>query len=177
MRWLHHVNLGLVNRANVLSNITFDKDRSQRIINILKKIVGVYSDRDKREKLLPNIKNTILVNVLESKKYNEGGDRYKQLINNYLCYTAHHKFLSIVYIIESNATLFNIMANTIRSYDSNVFIVEYPYHLFWKCISTKTTIPNRKDSTDANYEGFLLFIFYNIELLKVYYHPSKTLDF
>ena len=100
------------------------------MINIFKKVAGIY-DNQKRQNQLSEIKKTVLVNVLESKKYIDGNDRYKQLINNYLCYISHHKFISILYIIESNATLFESMAKTIHSYNSNVYIIEYPYHLFW----------------------------------------------
>jgi len=133
-------------RAALLMQVAHDPGRTKRVLSVLNDVAGIYVDSSRLQQhpKQSRMRKTVLLTVLEAQI--EGSDkakdpnsqyRYKRLIKNHLCYNQQHGFISLVYIIDSNATRFTMESNVLKALDPNIRVIEYPYELFWRTVAQK----------------------------------------
>ena len=127
---------------------TFDATREGRISTMLIRNAGIYNSRVKAKKL--GLQRTVLISVV-SLGSGKKGEIYKDMLKNWLCYTAHYDFKPVVYYLsQSDTGLNNRSAHSInhaeaqtylddlRQINRNAVFVDYPIHLFWSLLTQKT---------------------------------------
>ena len=137
----------LKNWAHLLVE-TFDATREGRISKMLIRNSGIYRSRGKAKKL--GIEKTVLISVV-SLGTGKKGEIYKDMLKNWLCYTAHYDFMPVVYYLsQSDSGVNNRSAlsvshaeaetylDELRQINRNAVFVDYPINLFWSLLTRKT---------------------------------------
>ena len=150
-----------------LANKTFDASREGRISRMLRRNSGIYRNRTKAKKIA--LQNTVLVSVI-SLVNGVTTDLYKEVLGNWLCFTAHYDYKPVVYYlsppssnsssstqghsnIDTNIQTQNYL-NELRKINPNALFIEYPTHLFWSLLTQKTRWTGlAKKRTNVDFKG------------------------
>lgn len=128
------------------SSETFDPSRGKRILKLLERNSGIYTNKEKAQ--YSGVERTILLSVIS---LNEGKsiNVYRQILRNWLCYTAHYDYMPVVYFLSdpsganhTDTSLQKINVSSIikdlSEINKNAIFIDYPSHLFWSLLSEKT---------------------------------------
>lgn len=150
----------LLEMWNIKSNETYDKYREKKILHLLGKNSGIYQSKSKAKR--NRVERTVLLSVISSSD-GKGAGLYKQMLRNWLCYTAHYDYMPVVYYLsQSNPTNqsdfmkpegdANAYFQELKGMNENVVFVDYPTHLFWSLL-TKKQKWKKNDRNDVDFEG------------------------
>ena len=128
------------------SSETFDSSRGNRILKLLERNSGVYTNKEKTQ--YNGVERTILLSVIS---LNEGKtiNVYRQILRNWLCYTAHYDYMPVVYFLSEpsetshTGTLqhrisVSSIIKDLCEINKHAIFIDYPSHLFWSLLSEKT---------------------------------------
>eukprot|EP01038_Epipyxis_sp_PR26KG_P011273 gene11273-15125_t len=113
--------------------------RLMEVQTILSKATGIYLNQSLAKnrfnnRLIKTLNSTVLISVIEM---NDSSDKYEHFLRNLLCFYHFYHFKTVVYVIDTKN-------KSIKELDfgENVFIISYPFELFWQIISNKSTALN-----------------------------------
>eukprot|EP01038_Epipyxis_sp_PR26KG_P018148 gene18148-25525_t len=193
--------------AYEIGNYTIDNNRKQIMEHVLSDASGIYHNKTKLKILnkkyyndfIDNnwdkynnnnnnynsynadqtnpISKTVFVNVFETGNI-EYEQKYKELIDNFLCNMNDLEYEIIIYILDKDKDNVREKTKQLRSIHPFIRFVEYPYSLFWKYIATKETeIFSNKNNVyyQNNYptfndHGFLVMLIPILEILELGYN-------
>lgn len=131
-----------------LQNESFDATREGKLSRMLMNNAGIYRNRTKAKKI--GLQKTVLMSVVSLGR-GKKGDLYKDILRNWLCYTAHYDFMPVVYYLSQSDTGTNNRSelstndadsitylDELRAINRNTVFIEYPMHLFWSLLTRKT---------------------------------------
>ena len=113
--------------------------RSVRLLQVLRYASGIYANASKARTL--GLSNTIMVTLLTLT--DRASKEYKNILKNWLCYTAHYQHKPLIYYsyepTNSNpSTLLETTLNDLRHYNRLSRFIDFPNALFWHYLTKKT---------------------------------------
>lgn len=154
--------LRLLKMWKMKSNETYDELREKKILLLLERNSGIYQSKSKAKR--NGVEKTVLLSVISLSDGKAMG-LYKQMLRNWLCYTAHYNYMPVVYFLSqsnpANQSEFmkqeeNMQAffEQLKEINENTVFVDYPTQLFWSLLSRKKIWRNRKtDRNTVDFEG------------------------
>jgi hypothetical protein len=137
-----------------LANETYDPTRQNLVKRVLGRAAGIYKDKKNNSNHnTPELKKTVLMNVLYASEDLGHDSRYFQMLSNWFCYAQQYGYSPITYYVPNSNKTLNVPPRVLKEIgipDEN--LMSYPLHLFWKILSNKTSVIV---GNQANYEGDL----------------------
>ncbi len=130
-----------------------DPLRGDKMSAIFSQASGVY--KNKTKSFNPRLRKTVMINVVEGSghRWNSNNqDKYKQLLQNHLCYSAMYGLEPIVFLADDNSTRFESEAKELQRINPHAKVAQYPHELFWSLVAQKTT-KLHASSLAADYKG------------------------
>ena len=142
------------------SNETYDEFRGRKILHLIGKSSGIYQSKSKAKR--NGVEKTVLLSVISLSDGKAMG-QYKQMLRNWLCYTAHYDYMPVVYFLSQSSPTnqsesvkqeesMQAFFEELKEMNENTIFVDYPTYLFWSLLSKKTKWRNQK--TDRNIVDF-----------------------
>lgn len=169
--------------ATYMKEMSYDPGRLRYVSNIYHIASGIYVDTTVSNYInnCVKLKDTIMILVVDSvgSRWNntENSDTFRTLLQNYLCFSKHYGYKTIVYLIENDPSRFENEVNYLKSIDKNIYVLDYPYELFWSLIVNKREMITL--SSSVHYQsampsfkeyGFITMLVPILEALKLGYN-------
>ena len=113
--------------------------RSIRLQQALQYAAGIYENASKAKTL--GLSNTVMVTLLTLTDHAAEG--YKNILRNWLCYTAHYQHKPLIYYSyqptkSSPSTLLETTLDDLRQYNPLSRFIDFPNALFWQLLTKKS---------------------------------------
>ncbi len=133
-----------------LAKSSLELNRKETVFKVLSEISGVY--RDKGKTINTRLVKTVLLNVIKTTNIDTDTDNYSHYLRNLLCFCEYYNYETVVYVLETNSTKYELEANKLNRLSPHIRTLRYPQELFWSILSQK---PNEILSgfTKADYLG------------------------
>lgn len=159
--------------------LSYDINRQNLLKSSLQSVAGIYSDNNinkiwKRHH--KKLNETVLISVIDvssvstTTSHDTINERYRMLLNNFLCNLGLYKISPLLFLIDSNMTHFYQVSKELHElFDvgntplndthpkPSLQIVSYPNYLFWSLLLNKTSpIQHEKGpGGTADYDGIV----------------------
>jgi hypothetical protein len=154
--------LRLLEMWKMKSNETYDDFREKKLLHLLEKNSGIYQSKSKAKR--NGVEKTVLLSVI-SLSDGKAMSLYKQMLRNWLCYTAHYNYMPVVYFLSQSSPTnqsesikqegsMQAFFEELKEINENTVFVDYPTHLFWSLLSNKKIWRNKiTDRNIVDFEG------------------------